>query len=105
MVSSTGDEAPLPLDRPDSPGYDLRVFVTRAVGPTLADGSFPLGQTFRFHVDYRVREISDQCGTDYALGERTDPQPCEMFVHDFPKGFLRVAMTFGWSGGLRVWCG
>jgi TIR domain len=102
-----GDEAPLPLDRPDNPGYDLRVFVTRRIGPTLADGSFPLDQTFRFHVDYRVREISDQCGTDYALGERTDPQPCEMFVHDFPEGLPpgRYDFWVEWRAPCLVWLG
>ena len=102
-----GDEAPLPLDRPDHPGYDLRVFVTRVVGPPLPDGSFPLNQTFRFHVDYRVREISDQCGTEYALGERTDPQPCEMFVHDFPEGLPpgRYDFWVEWRAPCLVWLG
>jgi len=102
-----GDEAPLPLDRPDSPGYDLRVFVTRVVGPILDDGSFPLDQTFRFHVDYRVREISDQCGTDYALGERTEPQPCEMFMHDFPEGLPpgRYDFWVEWRAPCLVWLG
>jgi hypothetical protein len=101
------DEAPLPLDRPGNPGYDLRVFVTRVVGPELPDGSFPLHQTFRFHVDYRVREISDQCGTDYALGERTDPQPCEMFVHDFPDGLPpgRYDFWVEWRAPCLVWLG
>ena len=99
------DEAPLPLDRPGNPGYDLRVFVTRRIGPTLADGSFPLDQTFRFHVDYRVREISDQCGTDYALGERTGLQPCEMFVHDFPEGLPpgRYDFWVEWRAPCLVW--
>jgi uncharacterized membrane protein len=101
------DEAPLPLDRPGNPGYDLRVFVTRVVGPALPDGSFPLNQTFRFHVDYRVREISDQCGTEYALGERTDPQPCEMFVHDFPEGLPpgRYDFWVDWRAPCLVWLG
>ena len=102
-----GDEAPLPLDRPGNPGYDLRVFVTRLDGPTLVDGSFPIDQTFRFHVDYRVREISGQCGTEYALGERTDPEPCEMFVHDFPEGLPpgRYDFWVEWRAPCLVWLG
>jgi TIR domain len=102
-----GEEAPLPLDRPGSPGYDLRVFVTRRFGPVLADASFPLDQTFRFHVDYLVREISDQCGTDYALGERTEPQPCEMFMHDFPEGLPpgRYDFWVEWRAPCLVWLG
>jgi type II secretory pathway pseudopilin PulG len=101
-----GDQL-LPPDGPDYPGYDLRVFVTRRAGPPLADGSFPIDQTLRFHTDYRVREISEECGTAFALGERTGPQPCEMFVHEFPDGLPpgRYDFWVEWRAPCRAWLG
>ncbi len=102
-----GDEIPLPLDGTTTPGYDLRVFVTRVTGPELADGSFPIGQTLRFHVDYLVRENSATCGAAYALGARTGLQPCEMFVYDFPEGLPpgRYDFWVEWRAPCRAWLG
>jgi len=97
----------LPYDGFVSPGYDLRVFVTRREGPVMADGSFPIDQTFLFHVDYVVYEDSADCGTAFALGERTGVQPCEMFVHEFTDGLPpgRYDFWVEWRAPCRAWLG
>jgi hypothetical protein len=84
-------------------GYDLRVFVTRREGPELRDGAFPLDQTYRFHPDYLVREISDRCGPGYET--QIGPLPCDVFVHEFSDGLPpgRYDFWVEWHAPCSVW--
>jgi hypothetical protein len=100
------EETPLPTGSAfEPPGYDLRVFVTRRAGPELRDGSYPIDQTYRFHVDYLIREDSSRCGPDYAT--QAEPQPCDLFVHDFPDGLPpgRYDFWVEWHAPCAAWVG
>ena len=78
------EEAPIVPSSTIGPGYDVRVFVTRRHGPELGDGIFEIDQPYLFHADYMIRERSERCGPAYAT--QTEPQPCDVFVHEFPEG-------------------
>ena len=101
FVNRTDD--PLPVDRPLQPGYDVYVFVTRRAGPTISGDAFPIGETFRVHSQYMVRESNTWCG---RLLEQTEPvQPCDLFVTDFPDGLPpgRYEFWIEWVAPCEVW--
>ena len=74
---NTGDE-PLGED------YGVDVYISRRAGPSLGEGIFALGQTYKFTSDYVVRGTANECGPLYQ--EQSTPVECEWFVHDFPDG-------------------
>ncbi|MBU1493306.1 MAG: hypothetical protein KJ956_04995 [Actinobacteria bacterium] len=84
-------------------GYDIAVLVTRRAGPVLDDGSFVLGRTYRFHTDFLVGGVGVRCGP--ADWDRTDPQSCVWFVHDFPDGLPpgRYDIWVEWQAPCAAW--
>jgi hypothetical protein len=97
------DPEPLRLDGPAFPGYDVRVYVTRRVGPDNAEGAYPIDQTFRFHTDYLVRETNDWCGP--SLEPIDGFRQCDLFVTDFPEGLPpgRYDFFVEWTAPCPQW--
>ena len=84
-------------------GYDLRVYITRLVGPELPAQAFQLDTHYLFFSDYLVRELSDACGPSVALQEEI--LPCDRFVHEFPEGLPpgRYAFWVEWIAPCSTW--
>jgi hypothetical protein len=99
------EEVPLVAESALAPGYDVRLFVTRRQGPELSDGAFAIDRTYRFQSDYMIRETSSRCGPGYAT--QTEPQPCDVFVHDFPDGLPpgRYDFWVEWHAPCADWAG
>jgi hypothetical protein len=97
--ANPAENAPLVVDGPGFAGYDLRVYVTRRDGPELSNGAYELDRTLVFHSDYMVRETIDNCGLD------AEPQPCDVFVHDFPDGLPAGKYEFRveWYAPCTAW--
>lgn len=85
------------------PGFDLHVYVTRRWGPPLEEGVFEIDQTYRFATDYIAPEVSSSCGPEYLT--ETEPQPCDMLVHDFPEGLPpgRYDIWVEWHAPCEAW--
>jgi hypothetical protein len=94
-------DEPLGSDFP--PDYELQVFVTRIQGPPLGDGSFEIGQSYRFTPDYLVRESSDHCGPGYL--DQTESLPCDEFVHEFNQGLPPGSYNIwvAWQAPCSAW--
>ena len=92
-----------PLGSSFPPDFDIEVFVTRTDGPPLEDGIFEIGRTHRFTSDYLVRETNDECGPGYQT--QTQPQPCDLFVHEFPNGLPpgRYLFWVEWRAPCSEW--
>lgn len=50
----------------------------------------------RYGSDTMIHVTEDRCGPDYQ--RQTEPQPCDLFVHDFPNGLPPTATTPGPRG-------
>jgi hypothetical protein len=83
--------------------FDAVLFITRRDGPESADGSFGLGQPYRFDTDYVLRGTAAKCGPGYW--EQTGSQTCEWFVHDFAEGIPAGRYDFwtGWYAPCSAW--
>jgi hypothetical protein len=83
--------------------FDAVLFITRQDGPESADGSFELGQPYRFDTDYVLRGTAAKCGPGYW--EQTEAQTCEWFVHDFAEGIPAGRYDFwaGWYAPCSAW--
>ena len=84
-------------------GFDVHVFITRTEGPPLDGGVFEIGQTYRFTSDYVVHQTEDRCGP--GSQSQTEPQPCDLFVNDFPEGLPpgRYSFWVEWLAPCRAW--
>ncbi|MCJ7781500.1 MAG: hypothetical protein MUQ27_11815, partial [Acidimicrobiia bacterium] len=83
--------------------FDVVLYVTRQEGPESSDGTFELGQPYRFDTDYVLRGTAAKCGPGYW--EQTEPQTCEWFVHDFAEGIPAGRYDFwtGWYAPCSAW--
>ena len=81
-----------PLGSSFPPDFDIELFITRTDGPPLENAVFEVGRTHRFTSDYLIREATNRCGPGYRT--LTQPQPCDLFVHDFPDGLPPGRYTF-----------
>jgi len=83
--------------------FDVVLFITRREGPESGDGSFDLGQPYRFDTDYVLRGTAAKCGPGYW--EQTEPQTCEWFVHEFAEGIPAGRYDFwtGWYAPCSAW--
>jgi hypothetical protein len=83
--------------------FDVVLFITRWEGPESADGSFDLGQPYRFDTDYVLRGTAAKCGAGYW--EQTEQQTCEWFVHEFAEGIPAGRYDFwvGWYAPCSAW--
>jgi hypothetical protein len=90
-------------DEPLAPGHEVVLFVTRVMGPDLADGSYAIGQTYRFQADYVLRGTVNECGPTYR--DQGYPVTCEWSVHDFPEGLPegRYDIWAAWFAPCSTW--
>lgn len=97
------NEGIYPDDGLARPGFELQVYVTRLIGPPLEEGVFEIDQTYRFATDYMVQEFTKLCGPEYLT--ETEPQPCDLLVHDFPEGLPpgRYDIWVEWHAPCEAW--
>jgi hypothetical protein len=90
-------------DQPLGEGFDVVMYLTRWDGPKLDDGTFEIGQTYRFTSDYVLQGESDQCGPTYKT--QTEPTTCEWFIHDFANGIPdgRYDIWTVWQAPCQAW--
>ena len=67
------------------------------------EGLFEIGRTYRFTSDYLVRETAERCGPRYQ--SQIEPQPCDLFVHEFPDGLPpgRYHFWIEWRAPCSAW--
>ncbi len=85
------------------PSAGTRFRIVAPGAPPTDDGSFAIGQTYRFASDYILQGQSDQCGPTYKT--QTEPTTCEWFIHDFANGIPqgRYDLWAVWEAPCQAW--